>query len=939
MKRFPSICLTAVFVMTGLCTPWIVAAAIPPARLGSTEFKIAPLKYRERVLANGLRVLSLENHRSPTVSIQVWYQVGGKDDPPGRSGFAHLFEHMMFKATTNQKSENFDRLTEDVGGQNNAFTQPDLTVYHETVPSNYLETLLWAEADRMANLNVNQANFLSERAVVEEEYRQTVLANPYGRLHLFVNEYSFLKHPYTRDVIGSITDLDTATLADVKRFHSTYYRPDNATLIVVGDFDRAQLDAWVDRYFGRIARPATPIPRVTITEPDRVKETRVDKTGPNVPLAATAITYLLPSRRSRDADALRVAEVILGRGDSSRLNQSLVYRQQVAAQVSASADFRADAGLFEVIVITAGGKSADVAEKAALAEMDRLRSKPISKADLDKAHNILLADALTARETAEGQAFALGEAAVNLGDPERVNTDLARLQAVTAADVQHAAQTYFRPENRVVIRYVNGKEEQGGQSAVAKAVALAPAMPFTPQETPPSPSAPRNATFPVPVERRLTNGIRVLVASRPGAGLVSVEAGVQAGGVSDPERRAGLAEFTARLLTRGAGKHTATQIAQIAEALGGSLSAGAGWDNASVSLSSLTTRVNNLMPLFAEVVRAPAFASPEIERLRAEDLDNLTVSLRTPGPLAHLAAARIAYGESSYGHSLTGTPESLNALTAADIRQFYAAHYQPQNTTLVFGGDISPDLAFRLAEKYFGDWKPAPIAAPAAPAPAATQEGGRVVIIDKPDAGQAAVLLIRPGIRRVDPQYAVGQVANGVLGDGFSSRLNQEIRIKRGLSYSAGSALDTRREGGVFFASAQTRNDAVPEVAGLLQTELKRLASEAVPDGELVSRKAALSGDYARSLETNAGLTDRIASIATYGLALSTLNEYLNLVGAVDAAQVEKFAAQHLNADEASLVIVGDGRQFLPEMRKRFPNMEVIPIGSLDLNRAALVKP
>src|SRR6185369_9986822 len=256
--------------------------------------------YRQRTLTNGLTVFSIENHRSPTVAIQMWYHVGGKDDPPGRSGFAHLFEHMMFKSTKNQPSENFDRLTEDVGGQNNAFTQEDVTVYHETVPSNYLETLLWAEADRMANLSVNEANFSSERAVVEEEYRQSILARPYGRLGIYMEQNSYAVHPYKRGVIGSIADLDSASIEDVRKFHQTYYRPDNATLIVAGDFDPAQLDTWVDKYFGRVSKPATEIPRVTVSEPARSKEARFNTTGPNVPLPATAITYLVPPRKSDD---------------------------------------------------------------------------------------------------------------------------------------------------------------------------------------------------------------------------------------------------------------------------------------------------------------------------------------------------------------------------------------------------------------------------------------------------------------------------------------------------------------------------------------------------------------------------------------------------------------------------------------------------------------
>ena len=307
----------------------------------------------------------------------------------------------------------------------------------------------------------------------------------------------------------------------------------------------------MDKYFGRIARPATEIPRVAVTEPARTKESRFNTTGPNVPLPAKAITYLLPPRKSDDADALRVAEVILGRGESSRLNQSLVYQQQIAAEASASADLRDDAGLFDLTIITAGGKSAADAEQATLAEIEKLKTERIAPAELDKARNLLLADVLGARETAEGQAFALGEAAVSYDDPERVNTDIARLQSVTADDVQRVARKYFTPENRVVVRYENGPEEQGGKSNAAKPAGPAEPVAFNPVETPPAPTAPHPVTFTKPVEKRLANGVRVIVVPRPGTGLVTVSASVKAGSVFDPNGAAGLADFTASLLTRG----------------------------------------------------------------------------------------------------------------------------------------------------------------------------------------------------------------------------------------------------------------------------------------------------------------------------------------------------------------------------------------------------
>ncbi|MER3428499.1 MAG: insulinase family protein [Pyrinomonas sp.] len=447
---------TLSFIFLGATLAVVAAHAQDKTRAATPALtdEIPRLNYRTRTLPNGLRVVSVEDHSSPTVAIQVWYHVGSKDDPEGRSGFAHLFEHMMFKSTKNMKDEMLDRLTEDVGGFNNAFTADDVTVYYEVVPSNYLETLLWAEADRLASLNVNEENFRSERDVVKEEFRQNYVAPPYGKLNLLVEQRSFTKHPYRRPGIGNIEELNAATLEDVRRFHATYYRPDNATLIVVGDFDAKQLDAWVDKYFGRIPKPTSPLPRVTAREPERIGERRYTERAPNVPLPAVAVTYLVPPQRSDDAFALRVAETILARGESSRLYRALVYEQQIAQFAGANADLREDHGLFVFRLILASGKEVNEAEKALLSEIERMKRAPVSPAELEKAKNQIITNLLRERETNNGKALAIGEAAVLLGDPERVNTDIARLQAVTAADVQRVMQRFFTDKNRVVIHYV-----------------------------------------------------------------------------------------------------------------------------------------------------------------------------------------------------------------------------------------------------------------------------------------------------------------------------------------------------------------------------------------------------------------------------------------------------------------------------------------------------
>lgn len=418
------------------------------------QTKMPRMNFRERTLKNGMRVLSVVDKSSPTVAINVWYHVGSKDDPDQRSGFAHLFEHIMFKSTKNMPDETMDRLTEDVGGNNNAFTSDDVTVYYEVIPSNYLETLLWAEAERLSGLNVNEGAFHSERDVVKEEFRQSVLAPPYGNFFYVMQQKSFVSHPYKRSTIGSIEDLNAATLENVQKFHGTYYRPDNATLIVVGDFDPKQLDAWVDKYFGPIEKPSLPLPRVQTKEADRTGEKRFTEYGSNVPLPGVGITYLIPSEKSDDAAALTMADIILSQGRSSRLYQSLIYQQQVAQSANANADLKEDAGLFELTAIVAAGKKPEDAEAALRAEIKKLQDVPVSAAELEKAKVQLITSQLRRMETNLGKSQALGGAAVLLGDPNRVNTDLDRLQAVTAADVQRVAKKYFTDQNRYVFYYL-----------------------------------------------------------------------------------------------------------------------------------------------------------------------------------------------------------------------------------------------------------------------------------------------------------------------------------------------------------------------------------------------------------------------------------------------------------------------------------------------------
>jgi zinc protease len=433
-----------------------LAPALPGAEgpAPSQAISVPPLPFKHVTLPNGLEIYTVEDHKSPTVAVQVWYHVGSKDDPNGRSGFAHLFEHMMFKGNDHLAEDAFDDLTENIGGENNAFTADDVTVYHEVVPSNHLEPILWAEAERMSQLALNDKNFSSERDVVKEEYRQRILANPYGEFLLDIDRKSFAVHPYKRPGIGNIAELDASKLPEVQAFHSTFYRPDNATLIVVGDFNQEELDGWIKQYFGAVTKPSEKIPRITAKEPPR-KEDKLEKSySAKAPLPAIAITYLAPSVRSKDAPALSLAEEILSGGSSSRLYQALVYEQQVAQSVSCGADLHEDLGLFVFRAILASGKPVEIAKKSLTDQIDSVLKKGVTEAELAKAKNRLLASKLLERETSNGKANALGEAAVIYGDAARVNTDLAMVQAVTTAQIKEVLNKYIAGKKKVVIEYL-----------------------------------------------------------------------------------------------------------------------------------------------------------------------------------------------------------------------------------------------------------------------------------------------------------------------------------------------------------------------------------------------------------------------------------------------------------------------------------------------------
>jgi len=458
-----------------------------------------------------------------------------------------------------------------------------------------------------------------------------------------------------------------------------------------------------------------------------------------------------------------------------------------------------------------------------------------------------------------------------------------------------------------------------------------------PQATPPPPSAPRTVQFPKPVEKTLPNGLRVVVVQRSELPLVSAQLLIKSGGEVDPADLSGVSDITASLLTRGTMTRSATQIAEQIEALGGNIGSSAGWDSSGATVGVTSSRIGSAMEILADVVRNPAFKEEEIERLRRQYLNNLKVSLGQPGAIARYVAARLVYRDAPYGHPLSGTPESLPRIKRDDIVRIHGMFYRPDNAILVIGGDMTPENGFALALKYFGDWARPATEMPKMPVgtPVSDTKNRRIVVIDMPEAGQAAVLAARSGINRSSPDYFRGIVSNAVL-SGYSGRLNWEIRVKRGLSYGAGSSLDTRRWAGSFSATAQTKNESGAEVASLTLGEISKLATGELPDKELTTRKASLNGGFARGLETTGGLVAQVSSLAVYGVSFDQLNQFVGNVQAVKAEDVKDFAAKQLNIDSTNVIVVGDAKKFLPALQKEFPQVEVIPVGELDLNTASM---
>jgi zinc protease len=450
LRPLPAVAAAAVLVAVSAARP---AAAVRPPKL----------QYQISTLPNGLTVVLSEDHSTPIAHLEMWYHVGSKNEKPGRTGFAHLFEHMMFKGSKNVEPEAHTSFISSIGGQSNAYTTDDETVFWETVPSQYLPLVLWLEADRMASLRIDKDTFLTEREVVKEERRMRIDNQPFGRLNEIIYDQTFTTHPYKHPTIGSMKDLDAASIDDVRDFFHTYYVPANATLVLVGDFDSAQALELVHQYVGRVPKSERPVPRDIPKEPPQTKEKRVTLQEP-WPLPAVVVAHHITYDGNPDSYPLHIAAKVLSDGQSSRIYKKLVYEKQMCIAAFGSANLIEDPNLFYVVGIVQPGHTPDEVAAALVEELDRLKSEPISERELQRTKNQFARDYIVGRESDKDKALQLGHAVVIHHDIKTADGEFEIFQGITTADVQRVARTYFTPENRTVLTILPGKAGQAGQA-------------------------------------------------------------------------------------------------------------------------------------------------------------------------------------------------------------------------------------------------------------------------------------------------------------------------------------------------------------------------------------------------------------------------------------------------------------------------------------------
>ncbi|MGQ3096118.1 MAG: M16 family metallopeptidase, partial [Roseateles sp.] len=710
--------LVALLALAGALSAALPAAAAPAAPMEgavSTEAGQLAVRHEKFRLANGFEVILVEDRRLPLVAFNLWVHAGPRDEAKGQTGFAHLFEHLVFAGSKHIPRGEFDKFIDAAGGtDSNGSTNFDRTNYYFTLPSNQLEMGLWLKADMLGYMidEVDSIALANQQDVVRNERRQGVENQPYGIVEEALYQALYPEgHPYRAAVIGSHADIQGIQLADVKAFARTYYRPNNATLVLAGDFDAKRAKALVQKYFGTLKAGAKP-PEVKVPMPQIAQERRLVVTD-RIELSRLNIAWHTPPMFAAGDAELDMAAHVLGGGKASRLYGLLVRDRQLAQSVQVSQGSQSLSSIFNVEIVARPGASLDDIETLVDAEIARLASTPPSDAELAQARATIQTDLLQRMEKVTTLADLLNHYNQMAGEPGFVGRDLARYASLTPANVSTTVAQWLKKDSRVVVQAQPGEQVLAAevptpamptQAAKGERESLNAAEPW--RRKPPGATKAKALAVPAAQSFTLANGLTVIHSPKPGLPLVSASLVVRAGQGANPPDRPGLAAFTVSMLPEGTRTRSAQQIAEGIAALGATLSASPGSEEARVHFSGLKQSARDGLALVADVVMNPAFNSDDVERLRAQMLASLA-QVREQAPLlADAVGNRVVYGD---GHPLAphivGTEASLKAIDVAALRAFWQGHYRPERAALVVAGDLSEAELRELVEPLFGAWK------------------------------------------------------------------------------------------------------------------------------------------------------------------------------------------------------------------------------------------
>jgi zinc protease len=908
----------------------VVSLAQPAPKLAPTRpLKVPALTYERYTLPNGLTVLLHEDHRLPLVAVDLWYHVGPVNEVQGRTGFAHLFEHMMFEGSEHVGEKAHFRYLEGAGATDiNGTTDFDRTNYFETVPSNELELALWLESDRMGFLleKLDREKLTNQRDVVRNERRQGE-NQPYQLSQEEVYHQLFPKeHPYYASVIGSHADIEAARLLDVRNFFHSYYTPNNANIAIAGDFDKAKLKQLIERYFGSIPKGPEP-PPVTVTTPPITAQKTVTVTD-TVQLPEVSFAWLMPPAfQPGDADAEMLMD-ILGGGKASRLYRKLVYEKQIAQSADCTLDSLRLGSVAECDVIARPGIKPEDLQREIEVELRAIREQGPTAAELDGARNTHLTGLISGLQRLGG----FGGVADRMdyynyytGDPGYLPKDVARFQHVSVASVRKLAEADLVDAKSVVVTTVQGEKvtqdvprSPADTDASVKVEEPYPASFETAQDwrkSAPSPGPLPQVHLPVPKVFTLDNGMHVYLVEDHSLPVLNASVMTWAGGDSNPASKPGLAGFTAGMLTQGTRERSATEIAEAADHLGATLKSQAVVDDADTSVDALSNTTDASLDLLSDVTEHPAFAEQEVDRVRKQQLTAILQESDEPIAATLRVAVKALYGDSPYGYPAVGTTASVKSITPGDLSGFWNAHYGPQTSALILTGDITESEARSQADKYFGAWKStAASAVTSVPEPTAPER--KVIIVDKPGSPQTVLLAFGLGVPRSTPDYPSIQIMNDVLGGLFSSRLNMNLRETHGYTYGALSRFSFNRFGGPMFAGAQVRTDVTAPAAKELFAELNRITTDPPTAAELKLAQDSQIRSVPGQFETAKGTSARIGQIFIYKLPEDYYAALPGQLAAVKPQQVTQAAIDHIHPGQMIVVAVGDRAKIEPGLKE-----------------------